>query len=310
MTQELMLSGLDGSNPIGYLAALGVFRALHDLGEDVRLRWEHGDAWRPFLSSVSKDELLELLERDLVEWKKDADELTLRYPKETKKGISDVAELKPPPELFQEFAKRAADACGSKGRRWADYVACFAAAHENLGTDNNHATKPTALHFTAGNQMFIQMVCGILECVGVDELDEALFGPWKYEGVAPVLNWDIVAGERNYALRATNPSGDKKKGVPGADWLAFRGMSAFPVVLRQKKAATTAFEGSGKNYQFHWALWSGALDFYTMQSVVGTRWDCKASAERKARGIAHVLSSQVRRTDQGGYGSFLAPTTM
>lgn len=307
MTKETVLTGLDGANPIGYLAALGVLRAMHDSGRSIRLKWKQEDVWRPVLYDLQREELLQTLSEDVERWRNRSPELELRYSKVTKKKTIEIAEIKPPPSLFQEFATKAADECRRGDRRWADYVASFGAAHEMLGTDNNGATKPTALHFTAGNQLFLQMVRSILETVQSEHIEEAIFGPWLYRGTAPVLNWDIVAGERSYALRATNPSGPKKLGVPGADWLAFRGMSAFPVVLRAGKAATTAFEGSGKNYCFHWALWSRFLDYFTVKSVVCTRWDGRSDSERRARGIALVLASQVGRTEQGGYGSFRAP---
>lgn len=304
---EIALGALDGSNPIGYLAALGVLRVLHDAGLTARLRWVNSYVWRPVILGVDRSRLLETLLTDVQAWKLDPEELSLRYAKEKKGGREEVEELKPPPDQFQAFASDSAEACREQGRRWADYVAAFAAAHEHLGTDNSGATKPTALHLTAGNQQFLRMVSSIIATVEREELDEALFGPWRYQGKTPVLNWDLVAGERNYALRATNPAGQKKLGVPGADWLAFRGLAAFPVVLQGQRAVTTGFEGRGKKYRFHWALWSDALDYKTACSVVSTRWDKKSIPERDARGIGLVLTSIVRRTDQGGYGSFSAP---
>ena len=50
---ELPLRGLDGSNPLGFLAALGAFRTLTRAwtDRDVRLAWQKWSGrWTPFLS--------------------------------------------------------------------------------------------------------------------------------------------------------------------------------------------------------------------------------------------------------------------
>lgn len=308
MTDELVLTGLDGTNPLGYLAALGTLRVLSDRGVDARLGWRLLDAWRPVLQSDGMDRcaLLDVLQEDVESWRKRAPELELTYEKTTKSGTRSIYELKPPPPVFQERAACAVNEALAGSRRWADYIASYAAAHEELGVDNNNNTKPTALHFTAGTQMFLEAVRKIVAEVVRDDLEEAVFGPWRYERMLPVLGWDVLAGERDYALRATDPSSDKKSGVPGADWLGFRGMVYFPVVLRGGVATTTGFEGRGKRYTFHWALWEPSVSADVARSVVAVRWDNVDEAHRRARGIQLVLKSRVRRTDQGGYGSFTA----
>lgn len=308
MTDELVLTGLDGTNPLGYLAALGTLRVLSENGVDARLSWRLLDAWRPVLRSegLERDGLLDVLKKDVEAWRRDAPELELAYEKTTKSGTRSIYELKPPPAVFQAYAASAVEQGRSGMRRWADYVAAYAAAHAGLGVDNGGYTKPTALHFTAGKLLFVEAVRKLVGEVQPDDLQEALFGPWRYERTLPVLGWDVLAGERDYALRATDPSSDKKAGIPGADWLGFRGMAFFPVVLRDGVAVTTGFEGRGKRYIFHWALWDQPLSADVAKTMVAARWDRATEVERRARGIALVLKSRVRRTDQGGYGSFAA----
>lgn len=307
MTEELKLEALDGANPIGYLAALGVLRVAFEAELQVALRWEYGRCWYPVLRGISQQDLLDLLFSDLEAWREGNRALSLEYEKKTKKEIKTIAELKPPPELFQKFAGEASQASLDGDRTWADYAAAFGAAHENVGVDNSGATKPTAFHFCAGQQYFLQQVKHILGEVDLERLQEALFGPWRYDIKSKVLGWDLVAGPRSYALCASDPSKSDKSGVPGADWLAFRGLSAFPVVLVRNRAVTTGFQGSGKHYRFTWALWAGALDYLTSVSVVGARWEDLSSDEREARGISAIYSSEVTRTDKG-YGNFQAPT--
>lgn len=310
MSDELVLSGFDGTNPLGYLAALGTLRVLSEHGADVKLGWRLLDAWRPFLQlrGADRDEVLDLLDRDADSWRNGAPELELAYEKTTKSGTRSIYELKPPPSKFQEFASSARAAALSGSRRWADHAAAYAAAHEQRGVDNSGNTKPTALHFAAGNQLFLDAVRKLVAEIHRGDLEEAVFGPWTYARTLPNLGWDVLAGERDYALRATDPSNDKKVGVPGADWLGFRGMAFFPVVLRAGAAATTGFEGGGKRYTFHWALWDRPISANVARTVTGIRWDKVNEVERRARGIQLALKSRVRRTDQGGYGSFAAAT--
>jgi hypothetical protein len=50
----LELRGLDGANPLGFLAALGTLVTLHGLGEaGARLSWRRGRTWEPVIEGVS-----------------------------------------------------------------------------------------------------------------------------------------------------------------------------------------------------------------------------------------------------------------
>ena len=66
-TSSLLLNGLDGSNPLGFLAAIGTLRTATKANRSAnwRMRWEHeGGHWSPLLlrdSALTKDLLIELL---------------------------------------------------------------------------------------------------------------------------------------------------------------------------------------------------------------------------------------------------------
>ena len=92
---------------------------------------------------------------------------------------------------------------------------------------NRKPSRPT-LHFTAGQQKFLEMVRLLAADVDRERLREAVCGPWRYDSPLPSLSWD-ARGERVYAVRAINPSKEKRLGVPGSDWLAFRGLVFYPV---------------------------------------------------------------------------------
>jgi hypothetical protein len=63
------LTGLDGTNPLGFLAALGTLVTVHGAGErGVRLRWQRGVTWMPVIEGASArdaDELSEIVARGL-----------------------------------------------------------------------------------------------------------------------------------------------------------------------------------------------------------------------------------------------------
>lgn len=57
----LVLSGIDGANPLGFLAALGTLVVLHELGHrETRLTWQRGVTWQPILTGPPTDDPREL----------------------------------------------------------------------------------------------------------------------------------------------------------------------------------------------------------------------------------------------------------
>jgi len=58
---SLLLTGIDGANPLGFMAALGTLAVLHQAGyTDVRLAWRRGVTWRPELSGLPTTDQTEL----------------------------------------------------------------------------------------------------------------------------------------------------------------------------------------------------------------------------------------------------------
>jgi hypothetical protein len=298
----LLLTGIDGSNPLGFLAALGVLNVLADRREVATLQWRAGD-WRPMVQApdvTAGQGLLEALMEDLNGWRTDPC-LALTYARaKSGKKESPARDLKPPPGEFRAYVRRLLDQAGAGNRRPLDFAAAFAT---ETAKDNNGNTKPTALHFTTGQQQFLGMVAGLRDEVTADDLREAVFGPWRYQRVSPVLGWDCTAA-RAWALRADDPSKADKRGVPGADWLAFRGLSFIRVAPVGRQILTTGCVGGWKNLQFRWPLWGSPLTRDSVQVVVQLPDLAEIpEKDRRARGISAVFSSAIRRSDHG-YGSF------
>jgi hypothetical protein len=317
---ELVLEGLDGKNPLAFLAALGVLGAAADAADaadaaetsadEPQLRWELRGTYRPVLvGGPDRAGLIGLLRRDLETFRREPAIEGLRY---AKPGGAEAHDLKPPPGWFATYLQKLIrdvpprDASGhtttpEHGRRSLDLAAAFAT---DVAQDNNGNTKPTALHFTAGQQELLAMVSELIQGVTDRDLEEALFGPWRYDRPLPVLQWDNAAS-RDYALRASDPSKEKKLGVPGADWLAFRGLPFMRVAPREETILTTGCRGGWKTGVFRWPLWEVALPRRVVMSLLASPEVLEARpGTLRARGISMVFDSDIRRSDQGGYGSF------
>ncbi|MCU0649629.1 MAG: hypothetical protein MUF00_16680 [Gemmatimonadaceae bacterium] len=299
------LTGLDGQNPLGFLAALGLLRIadLHAAasGSDApRLAFDTGArSFAQIDSSISLDALIDLVLDD-AEQQASSLLTSLSYDDEGRevepgtKGA--VRDLKPSPSFARTLLQRAA----AGERRDADLLA---ALFSDVATDNNGRTKPTAFHFTAGQQQFVEMVQSLRQGVGRHDLEEALLGPWRGASALPSLSWDATQA-RLYALRATNPSSEKRGSVAGANWLAFQGLAYFPVWARRGRLQTTAVRGGWKNAHFCWPLWEVPATSAALRSLLVCNVASWTEAERRARGVRVVLASRIERSDQGGYGSF------
>lgn len=310
---RVKLTGIDGANPLGFLAALGLLRSLEDTSdgsmETLSLAWRDEGYWRPELHGVtSQDEVVDRVMRDLESWK---NERVIEFAYSDDGRELDVGEgggkqdLKPRPGLqrrrFDQAARRASDG----HLRTARFLAAFGT---DVAVDNNGNIKPTALHFTAGQQQFLRMVRQLRDGLRIEHVQEALRGPWTYSSSLPSLSW-TGTGARLWALRASDPSKEKRGSCPGAEWLAFLGLSCFvcaPVTtFAGPKVVTTGVRGGWKDSSFAWPLWSRPAELRTILSLLQLRALRELGPEaRKAYGVAAVLCADIVRSDQGGYGSF------
>lgn len=299
MTIEL--KPLVGSNPLAFLAALGALDAVNRQAPEIsaRLWWSEGIVPRARLDGLSNmDELVEVLDQDRREW---AMSLILASGP---KGAP-VDDVKPDEAGIRTWAEKVRNELTRSNRRDADQFEALMAEYALAGKND---AKPSLLHFTAGQQKFLAMTRELDKAVGTVDLVEALAGPWRYESSLPVLGWD-AKGERIYALRGTDPSKDQKTGVPGADWLAFVGLTFFPCAknggLGRDQLLTTGCMGTWKRGSFRWPLWSVPLSTPVIRSLLTFEGLLEESVEqRRQRGIFRVLEAPIRRSDQGGYGSF------
>lgn len=328
----LRLPGLDAQDPLAYLAALGCLagatsRCAHaglpvpKLSFDVAgvpVATMHG----PFAS-------IDALAGALMD---DVDECAGRSRGCSRDRFlafsydddgSEVRDLKPPTDVFRDFAQSLVEAATRLERRTADWAAATLTDVAIDGTKG--AAKPFALHFTAGNQRFLNIAVELLD--GADEKPRAgsprrpvdgedlrvtLAGPWPNDRALKVFSWSPTQ-DRAYALRAEDPATDQKLGAPGADWLALRGIGMLSSCPSAAEIRTSGVHGRWKTGTFSYPIWSVPLDADAVRSLL-RHPAISPEPEPASKGVTRslprgveVLTCRISRSDQGGYGAFSRP---
>jgi len=294
---RIQLVGVDGSNPLGFLAALGLLRVV----PGAKLGFSDDGSFRAFVDGLdeSESDLAMFISDDAKAAEDRSAPWRFTYTKAAtkKQGPQEVADLKPPPDDFKRFLSSSVEAWLSGNEQAAGYAAAYGT---DVAVDGKGNTKPTAFHFTAAQQTFLGAVEGIRASVTQQWVKKSLF---EGHGEKPGSNlrWD-PGSERNWALMANNPSGDGTRVDAPLEWLAFRGLPLLPSFPRGTRIITTGVVGRGDDMTFTWPLWTVPASRHTTRSVLQVDWTGNAK-ERTARGVFAICSSAIRRTSQG-FGNF------
>jgi len=293
------LTGLEGANPLGFLAALGVQVLFLDEAEQPRLWWTDDVMPHAVVDShFTVDRIVAQALRTLPKW---ADS----------------------PALSPGFGDKAADDAKFKPgdiRRYLEYSlsggpgCSFPAAlvaEGSLDSSKGAVAKPTDLYFTSGPQRFLEMARKILNEVSKQELIEGLRGPWQYRSKLPSLMWDIV-DDRNHALSAVKPTPANKVTNPGPEALAILGFTRHPVFSGKRCTLTRGCVGSWGQGSYYWPLWIRPAGYGAVDSLLAhtTTPSLDGSDQRRrwyrSWGVSRVLACGIGRFGQG-YGTFRPP---
>lgn len=251
------LSGIDGRNPCGFLAALGMLRLLadHPDGDDARLAWRAGEAGAPhptisFTREKSEGEVVRMimdshLARDLdaeLGWEADVMKLSCE---EVRRLLASSAD----PDAIRAAQTIGGCAVDVPRRRHPGKV------------DPDRLTPYTPLRLIprVGRARFLSTALSISKAVTEQQIHAALFGPWRYEK-ANSMRWDPGAPPALRAYSAEAPTNFGPLGVPGAIALAAAGLCYFPLL------ATSGGKASCRGFDFptarilRWPLWTPPLD--------------------------------------------------
>ena len=297
------LTGLEGTNPLGFLAALGLQVAFANESEQPWLWWS--DDITPRAMVDEKFTIERIAKQTLKAFGQLKDCFALNPRRLDGSNMPKGDELKLMPEDIKSYLEQAVQ------HEFAGDLATALVAEGSL--DNQGVAKPSDLYFTAGQQKFLGTVRKILGAVVLEDLVTDMTGPWRYASGLPSLGWDI-ADDRVYALRAKNPSPEKKLTNPGAEALAILGLSLHPAFAGHGRTLTNGCSGSWKSGQYTWPLWCKPASPGTVKSLLAHASHPSPPQDRHHRhrwyrswGVTTVFRSSIRRSNQGGYGTFGPP---
>jgi hypothetical protein len=327
-----VLKGLNGSNPLGFMASVGLLRLLEGQGNHARLGFTEDGGFHAWIEcNPMLDDIPGTVTKD-AESAAGSQPWRLEYEKQEKKAIKVVADLKAPPEQFRNFLTSAIDEWLTGQPEQSNYAAAYGT---DVAVDGKGNTKPTAFHFTAANQQFLGAVEETRGKITRDWVEESLDDRDGKTKPGSNLRWDPDA-ERSRALMGVNPNDDGTVVNAPLEWLAFRGLPAFPCVPVGSRILTCDVTGRRQDeLRFHWPLWSCGASYATLRSLLlftaswiereeqirrkiethGGRGQRQRSLvrlqldlvnaleERRRRSVFAICTSEIRRTAQG-FGNF------
>ena len=298
------LHGLEGTNPLGFLATLGIQVAFGSESRRPRLWWS--DDVTPHAMVDARYSLDAIADHALSVFEAWRESPALNPVDEMGQPLHKGDEMKLRPDDIRVYLKTVRGDPGAA-------LAAALVAEGSLDKSGVNA-KPSDLYFTAGQMRFLGMARQILHGTTKKDLLVGLQGPWTYGSKLPSLMWDVT-DDRLYALRAYDPTSSKEKKLsnPGAEALALLGMSRHPAFATHGRTITQGCSGTWKDGCYSWPLWRKPASPEVVTSLLAHAYVEKNDEHMERRawfrawGVAMVLRSAIRRSSQGGYGTFAPP---
>lgn len=307
MSDGLVLRGLDGSNPLAFLAALGTAVTMYRVNSETRLGWRLMEgSWRPVLAGCEQreDQFLQELFSALKDAPMKVFEIDGKFPF--------------PVEKYTAALLAAVEEAGNNARRDVDLLAAFGTEmFPEMDAKKVMLFKDTRLRMvrsgdSAGQGLSVY-ARNIREATEVDSLRRTLFKSWDYQDSGfSSLRWDPIEDQR-YALRWRDPSksgrDDGPGGMLGANSLAIEALCCIPTMPVHQAAETTGFQRyRGQGTFFTWPIWHACVSLDTVRSLLALsalgRMDVPLH-ELERRGIVEVFRCQ--RIQQNQYYSNFSP---
>lgn len=298
----LVLNGINGANPLGFLAAIGTAVVAQSFCPTVKIAWcEEAGFWRPILDGVSE-------ERELF-----VEQMMLALTHASIKAFEIDRKLPFAVDAFRLALLDAQSTITIKDRRLADFLAAFGSEMypgKDKGVFQDSKFRMVRSGDSAGQGLPVYAQ-SIRKTTTSEALKRTLFCEWDYSDVGFSLRWDPVEDQR-YALRWRDPS---KSGVGqglgtmlGANCLALEALQLFPVMWKSDYLATTGFNQEKKTF-FSWPIWVGPITLNVVRSLLalGELHSQRALDREKLgrMGIVELYRSQ--RIAQGQYYNNFAP---
>jgi hypothetical protein len=280
----VVLCGLDGTNPLGFLAALGALRLLSIENSSVRMTWQlFNGTWRPNIVGIQVP-LAQL-----------GGQIHAAIVKMDKSVWSFDKKLPFAAARLQIEAYNAVRTASITSHGVADDIAALGV---ECCIDDKGNFKDTALRMVragdAAGQGLLAYGKRILDSTTAAEIQSVISDTWQYQDKQCALRWD-PAEDRGYALQWGNPSDDGALSAKGGNCLALAAMPTLPTIPTKKQAETTGFGlKEPKQSSFTWPIWKHAVSLDVVTSLLGMPDLQKEQPPRSAlecRGIAAVYRS-------------------
>ena len=317
----ILLPGLDGSNPLGFMAALGILQILSDWADSkdqVRMGWENFEGgWRPRIQGFRGDQ--EALCESLIEGICHGSSEVIEVGKEVNAKGKETHKF---PFHFARFKEVLAcqsrhsdsDARKLPSRRSLDFLAGFgtdAFPDSNSGDFQCTAFKMVRSGDSSGQGM-LAYAKSLQSGLNMDQLFRTVFLAWDYRDESRSFRWDPLEDQR-HALRGSDPSSkNSDSGGPGvmaaANRLAFEALRILPTVIAGRIGHTTGIlVRSGRADSFVWPIWSPIVELGTVKSILSLGTVQEGSSKDRqlqAIGIRTVYRAEIIRPNQY-YQNFL-----
>jgi len=305
---DLLLPGLDGANPLAFLAAVGALRAL-TLG---RPEWHPRMYWKPHRGRWCPGLLLEATFPEGPAPDTVADALMQHADKPEQMWTSDLADaavktnskwentLKFPAPGYREFCLAARWQSDAGDRTMADYAAAWGTDAVVQNDKKLERVQRTFLDFTAGNQKFRSMLAEVVESCKETDLRQTLFAGMNYQVGATSLRWDPLDEKRQYALQAVDPTQTAKSknpivADPGANRLAICAVPLLPLIPQARRAAQPGRTGA-RQRAWRWPVWTRPANLDVVRCLLALEeilTDPVPHGPLTARGIVQVYESNI-----------------
>ncbi|GIX00467.1 MAG: hypothetical protein KatS3mg111_3799 [Pirellulaceae bacterium] len=308
---EVICIGLDGANPLGFLAAVGLFRHVaRALDQDCRMAWAISNGhFCPVLTSVAKE--LSSAET-FLDWLF----LSLQIDPSTHSlfRVNQVPEEKltlQRPSAYSEAAEEST----IYSREWADVLSCN-------GSDLCEPTDNSQLQ-TARRDYFVKSIVAVIKECTKEHLQRSLFQLWDYADPIERVSLHLEPREdRRHAYQWHKPTGDPTRklrgGMVGANRLAMEAWPLFQSVAVNRELQTVGFRGTrpARGIRWTWPLWNVPIQIRDVTPLLNAAALHRLSQDEN-REIVHELSArgvsaamQVRRILVEKTPNFTMPTAL
>ncbi len=301
-SRGLLLPGLDATNPLGFLAAMGLFRIVTCLTpqQAPRMSWEPTvGTWVARLWDFTDQE------EELLRWLDG--QLTKEYEHHPFDQLSTLG--------VEEWAQRRS--LIANVAELASLGDCTFAYWVSAMTSDAVSSNETTQLQTARRDYFRGNVQSVISATSREHLARTLFRTWDYADALHNQSLHFDPGEdRRHAHQWNRPSGDPDRGkfggMLGANRLALEALPAFLSVPKVDRLQTLGFSGTRSNdTRWTWAIWTTPVEFEVAKSLLAlpelqeTTIGTQNRRSLQARGIAAAFRS--RRILVGKTPNFTPP---